>query len=113
MATIKPNYIEIGVGDMAETKAFYSKALGFEFTDYGPDYAAVEQGACQLGFVAGEKPAAPLPAFESDDLEKSLVAVEAAGGSIHVPIFAYPGGRRFEFTDPAGNAIAIYQPSPA
>lgn len=109
MATIKPNYIELRAGDMGKTKSFYSKALGFEFTDYGPEYAAMEQGACQLGFLAGDTLVAPLPAFESDDLEASLAAVEAAGGNVHVPIFAFPGGRRFEFTDPAGNAIAIYQ----
>jgi predicted enzyme related to lactoylglutathione lyase len=33
-----------------------------------------------------------------------------AGGSISVPIFAYPGGRRFHFFDPSGNELAVFQP---
>jgi predicted enzyme related to lactoylglutathione lyase len=36
--------------------------------------------------------------------------VTAAGGTITVPIFSYPGGRRFHFADPAGNELAVMQP---
>jgi hypothetical protein len=35
-----------------------------------------------------------------------LAAVEAAGGRIVRPIFAFPGGRRFHFLDPSGNELA-------
>lgn len=110
MPAIIPDYIELKAGDIAATKTFYRDALGFSFTEYGPDYAAKEDSPCQIGFSAGDSPAAPLPAFRTDDLEATLAAVEAAGGTAHVPIFAFPEGRRFEFTDPAGNKIAIYQP---
>ena len=35
-------------------------------------------------------------------------AVKSAGGIILKPIFAFPGGRRFHFRDPAGNEIAVW-----
>jgi predicted enzyme related to lactoylglutathione lyase len=35
----------------------------------------------------------------------------AAGGTITVPIFAFPGGRRFHFQDPAGNELAVWSES--
>ena len=38
--------------------------------------------------------------------ETALNAVEAAGGVITRPIFAFPGGRRFHFRDPSGNELA-------
>ena len=36
--------------------------------------------------------------------------VRAAGGTITKLTFAYPGGRRFHFTDPSGNELAVMQP---
>src|SRR5690242_17651435 len=36
------DYIELAVGDVAEAKAFYGKALGWTFNDYGPDYAGLQ-----------------------------------------------------------------------
>jgi predicted enzyme related to lactoylglutathione lyase len=39
-------------------------------------------------------------------MEKRIVA---AGGRITLPIFSFPGGRRFHFTDPSGNELAVMQ----
>jgi uncharacterized protein len=44
----------------------------------------------------------------SADLEASVEAVTAAGGAIVKPIYAFPGGRRFHFADPAGNELAVW-----
>jgi len=106
---IKPNYLELKATDAAETRAFYAAALGFSFVDYGPGYFAVEGGAVELGFAVGAEPAVPLPTLETTDLDKSLAAVRAAGGAIVKEPFSYPGGRRFEFLDPSGNRLAVYQ----
>jgi predicted enzyme related to lactoylglutathione lyase len=38
-----------------------------------------------------------------------LEAVMDAGGLIVKPIFSFPGGRRFHFTDPNGNELAVMQ----
>ena len=42
---------------------------------------------------------APLAVIEVDDLDAMLEAVMDAGGLIVKPIFSFPGGRRFHFTD--------------
>ena len=34
--------------------------------------------------------------------------VTGAGGEITLPIFDFPGGRRFHFRDPAGNELAVW-----
>ena len=109
MAKITPNYLEMKADDLPASKAFYEKAFGFAFTDYGPEYAAVEGGPVQIGIAAGEEPPAPMPTFETDNLEAALAQVKAAGGAIVKEIFPYPGGRRFECFDPSGNRLAIYQ----
>jgi len=112
----KLNYLELPVSDVAATKAFYAAAFGWAFTDYGPDYAAAEDMPAQLGLNgthAPGRPAAPLPVIEVAAIEDALAAVEAAGGEVTVPIFAYPGGRRFHFRDPAGNELAVAQPGDA
>lgn len=104
------NYFEMKASDLATSKAFYEHAFGFVFTDYGPEYAAVEGGPVQIGLAAGEEPAAPMPTIETDDLAAALAQVKAAGGLIVRDIFAYPGGQRFECLDPSGNRLAIYRP---
>ena len=44
--------------------------------------------------------------IEVEDLEATMEAVTAAGGTIVRPIFTFPGGRRFQFLDPSGNEVA-------
>ena len=110
MPRITPNYIEIHADDLEASKTFYAQAFDFAFTDYGPEYAAVEGGPVEIGLARGDSPPAPMPTFETDNLEASLAQVKAAGGEIVKEIFAFPGGRRFECHDPSGNRLAIYQP---
>ncbi len=104
------DYVEFPAGDLAGLKGFYNKAFGWNFIDYGPTYAALDKAGLDGGFQADrdEAPAKPLVILYSDDLEASLAAVTAAGGSITAPIFAFPGGRRFQFTDPSGNELAVW-----
>ncbi len=112
-ATGKLDYLELpaGNGSLDSVKAFYASAFGWAFTDYGPTYAAFDEGL-EGGFQAegGEAPAKPLPVLYSDALEATLAAVESAGGTVVKPIFAFPGGRRFHFVDPAGNELAVWGP---
>ena len=108
----KLNYVELPVQDVAATKAFFSAAFGWSFADYGPTYAATQNGETDLGLQGdrAEWPSAPLPVIEVDDLEAAEAAVKAAGGTISQPIFDFPGGRRFHFRDPNGNELAAMQP---
>ena len=34
--------------------------------------------------------------------------IKASGGTIVKPIFSFPGGRRFHFTDPNGNELSVW-----
>ena len=45
----KINYIEIPVKALASSKAFFSKVFGWEFVDYGDDYAAIVGGGVDGG----------------------------------------------------------------
>lgn len=106
---ITPNYLELCPGDLAASKAFYEAALGWSFTDYGDAYVAVEGGSVEVGLASGPEPAAPLPVLETDDLAVAHAAVVAAGGRIVREPFDYPGARRFQFLDPSGNELTIYE----
>ena len=44
-------------------------------------------------------------AFEAGEVFQAVVK---AGGSIVVPTFEFPGGRRFHFADGAGNVLAVW-----
>jgi predicted enzyme related to lactoylglutathione lyase len=106
----KLDYLEMqaGGGSIDSVKAFYSAAFGWSFTDYGPSYSAFEEGL-DGGFDGSGSPGMkPLPVLFSENLEKTLEAVTDAGGRIVKPIFAFPGGRRFHFADPAGNELAVW-----
>src|SRR6185369_14224844 len=109
--TGKLDYVEMPAtgATLDRTKAFYSAAFGWAFTDYGPTYAAFNEGL-DGGFQADAKeaPAVPLPILYSEALEETFAAVNAAGGTILKPIFTFPGGRRFHFRDPAGNELAVW-----
>ena len=111
----KINYIEFASTDLERTKRFYSEVFAWSFQDWGPDYASFSAGSAGIdgGFRKGaesEAPAksAPLLVLYSADLDATQAAVEAAGGSIVVPTFEFPGGRRFHFSDGAGNILAVW-----
>jgi predicted enzyme related to lactoylglutathione lyase len=104
------DYIEMNVGDLARSRAFYGGAFGWTFTDYGPTYCAFSDGRLEGGFTTNGlvKPGGPLVILYADDLAQMQSRVEAAGGRIVKPIFAFPGGRRFHFEDPDGYELAVW-----
>jgi predicted enzyme related to lactoylglutathione lyase len=104
------NYVELPTKDIAEAKAFYEKAFGWELAEFGPTYAATLTGDTDIGLQADAEEATsnPLAVIEVEDLEGTLEAIRRAGGTIARPIFAFPGGRRFHFRDPAGNEMAVW-----
>ena len=106
----KIDYIEFPGADLPATKAFYAGAFGWTFTDYGPSYAAFDDGGVDGGINADpqDRCAAPLVILFTADLEAMEARVKAAGGTITRPIFSFPGGRRFHFRDPSGNELAVF-----
>jgi predicted enzyme related to lactoylglutathione lyase len=102
----KIDYVEMPGGALPATRAFYTAAFGWTFVDYGPSYAAFNEGL-DGGFDAEGAPA-PLVILYAHDLEAMQAKVEAAGGVVVNPIFSFPGGRRFHFRDPAGNELGVW-----
>lgn len=104
------NYVELPATNVAGSKAFFEKAFGWSLTAFGPEYAATIGAGCDIGLNGhvDDFTKAPLAAIETDDLEAALAAVEAAGGLVTRPIFAFPGGRRFHFSEPSGNEMAVF-----
>jgi uncharacterized protein len=101
------DYIELSATDLETTAEFYRSAFGWTTVGYGPDYVGIEGEQHEQGGIArGDAP--PLVQLYSADLDATLAAVEAAGGVVEVPPYAFPGGRRFAFRDPAGNVLGVW-----
>jgi hypothetical protein len=105
------DYIELTVTDIDAAKRFYTAAFGWSFNEYGPDYAGIQGRGKEAGGLRKADTVTrggPLVILFSSDLEASLAAVKAAGGTIAAEPFTFPGGRRFHFTDPSGNELAVW-----
>ena len=109
----KINYVEYPSRNLEATKAFFQTAFGWSFVDYGPEYAAFSDQGLDGGFFQSDMAASTdngsaLIVFYSAQLEETQAKITAAGGQIVKPIFAFPGGRRFHFTEPGGNEFAVW-----
>ena len=119
------DYIEFLATDIEETKSFYSAVFGWKFMDYGTEYTSFRDGRLAGGFALapeGSGPAAaqtrtsdtatatgcPLVVLYATDLDAIEASIRENGGRIVVDTFEFPGGRRFHFTDPSGNELAVW-----
>ncbi len=112
----KIDYIELPASNFDLTQAFYEKAFHWAFTDFGPDYRAFTDGKIDGGFYKSEQHSATengaaLIILYAIDLEQTREAVLSNGGTVVKDIFSFPGGRRFHFTDPNGNELAVWSDS--
>ena len=110
MADNHINYVEFKAPDLEAIKSFYSKAFGWKSTDYGPDYVAFSESGIECGFHRSDETIVNgvLVVLYHDHLEQALENVKKQGAKITVDIFSFPGGRRFQFLDPAGNELAVW-----
>ena len=109
----KINYLELPSKDIDATKSFFTSVFGWSFTDYGPDYTAFSNAGIDGGFyksalACSTDNGSALIVFYSRDLEGTLSTIVSAGGSVVKPIYSFPGGRRFHFSDPNGNEYAVW-----
>ncbi len=106
------DYVELTVPDLAEAKRFYADAFGWEFADYGGQYAGIRDGSgSEVGGLAlgtGVRPGGPLVLLYSADLDRTLASVTSAGGRVVNGPYEFPGGRRFHFQDTGGNELGIW-----
>ncbi len=104
------NYVEFKANDLQKTKDFYHATFDWTFTDYGPTYIAFSDSGLEGGFEKSEENIVngALVVLYHENLEEIKELVKQAGGTITKDIFSFPGGKRFHFTDPSGNELAIW-----
>ena len=109
----KINYIELPAKNLPATKDFFTQVFGWSFQDFGPEYSAFSDQGIDGGFFQSDSSSltsngAALIVFYSNDIEATQEKVKNANGEIVKPIFSFPGGRRFHFTEPSGNEFAVW-----
>jgi uncharacterized protein len=88
---------------------FFSTVFGWQYKDWGGIYSDTPDSGLQSGVIATpDRPAAPLTVVYAKDLEATKENIVTAGGTIVRDTYPFPGGRRFHFTDPAGNELAVW-----
>jgi predicted enzyme related to lactoylglutathione lyase len=109
----KINYLELPAKDISAAKQFFSTVFNWSFVDYGSEYtvfsgAGVDGGFFTSDLVSSSNTGSALIVFYSNSLEQTEKKIEDAGGNIITPVFSFPGGRRFHFSDPNGNEYAVW-----
>lgn len=114
----KLNYVEFAAHNLAATKTFFNAVFKWQFTDYGPEYSAFNQveagldgGFYQAPLASNTANGAALLVFYSRDIKAMQRLIEQYGGQVIKPIFEFPGGCRFHFTEPSGNEFAVWSES--
>ena len=103
------DYIEFTVPDLEAAKDFYGRVFGWKFEEWAPDYLGFFAGYLGGGFRKGDaRPGGPLLVLYSDNLAVVAGAIVAAGGQITKPLFEFPGGMRFHFSDGLGNELGVW-----
>jgi len=109
----KIDYVEFPSQDLGKTQEFFKQVFCWDFTAYGSDYIAFSNEGLDGGFFKSDKissteSGSALIIFYSQELEQTQAKIKSAGGKIVKPVFSFPGGRRFHFSDPNGNEYAVW-----
>jgi len=104
------SYLEFKTKNLKEAKEFYQKTFGWEFKDYGEEYASFSESGLFGGFevTAEEIVNGALTVLYYSDLLKIKNKITENGGKISKDIFSFPGGSRFHFLDPSGNELGVW-----
>src|SRR5690349_11377479 len=113
---LRMDYIEFPATDIDATKRFYHQVFGWDFQDWGPTYISFHDGRMAGGFNVESAPARAegsqtrgvLVVLYAASLEDVYSKVKQTGGTIVRETFDFPGGRRFHFSDPNGNELAVW-----
>jgi len=98
---------------LASARTFYEGVFGWRFTDYGEYLDTSDSGVVAgLNAIADRQQRMPMAVVYVTDLERARERVTEAGGRLIHDIYGFPGGRRFHFSDPAGNELAVWSEDP-
>ncbi|MFK8046729.1 MAG: VOC family protein [Crocinitomicaceae bacterium] len=104
------NYVELFALDLEKIKNFYHSCFGWKFTDYGKKYTAFSDSGINGGFelVDAISGSGTLIVIHHSNLKTIQKKIKENGGKIVVETFSFPGGKRFQFSDPSGNQLAVW-----
>jgi uncharacterized protein len=115
MAKGSISHIEFPADDPARARRFYSALAGWEYDqmDALPDYwlfRTDETAGGAIGTRGGSVGNVVRVYIDVDDLEASVAAAEANGGTVVTPPSPVPGTGRFAAVlDPEGNEIGLFE----
>lgn len=112
------DYVELAVDDLEAGKAFYANALGWAFTDYGPEYAGMQDptrpgqefGGMYARPSAGRGDGGVLALVRTDDADAALTSVLAAGGQSRRSYTTIPAGGASPSPTPRGTSWVCTSP---
>lgn len=93
---------------LKQSRNFFSSVFGWKYTDWGNDYSDTTESGTNSGLNADGSSSMPLTVIYSTNLDKTKELVVKNGGKIIVDTYSFPGGRRFHFTEPSGNELAVW-----
>jgi uncharacterized protein len=107
---LRIDYIEFPATDLLAAERFYQEVFGWAFKQQNPDYISFNDGRMRGGFFKSTqvRPGGPVAVLYCLDLEETRAKIIVNGGSICRQTFSFPGGRRFHFSDPAGNVLGVW-----
>jgi predicted enzyme related to lactoylglutathione lyase len=113
--TVPVSYVELNSPDLEASARFFEAVFDWEFQPFASqDYLVAPRGHA-AGIDTGLMPSqdgAPraIPILRVDSIDAVREALEAAGGTIVVEPFEFPGvGRGCYATDPAGVLFGLHE----
>ena len=109
------DWLEFRSDDNNATKAFYTRAFGWEFMEFGEGYVFAMPGGHEApgcGFRQGTPDGTPqtVAYINTSDIDRSIEDVKAAGGTVVVEKSAIEQvGFIAFFKDPSGNIVGLHQ----
>src|SRR5215470_2187429 len=114
-----PNWADLMTSNRESSWDFYRRVFGWEIIDSGPDMGHYGMATVSGRMVAGigEPPAeagSPPPAWTTylatDDVDKTIEAVQSAGGQVLMPAMDVgEAGRMAMAADPTGAVFGLWQ----
>lgn len=105
--------IEFRAQDEAQLKqltSFYGDVFSWDYKNWGSTYSDTPDSGLTSGINVEKAPTKnlTLTVIYSENLDDTKEMVIKAGGTIVQDTYDFPGGKRFHFTDPAGNELAVW-----
>lgn len=94
--------------DLKTTRDFFAGVFGWKYKDWGESYSDTTESGTSSGINSDHRQSMPLTVIYSENLDATKDLVVKNGGKIIRDTYEFPGGRRFHFTEPNGNELAVW-----